>query len=151
MSDKLAKLIATFFYVGDIPKAPGTAASAVGCLIAVVFWQNIFFYVLVTAVIIFLGFRACSRIETIVGEKDPSRVVIDEVAGMLIALFGLPLEWPILVTAFFLFRAFDMFKIYPVNKFEGLPGAQGIMWDDLFAGLYTCLAMHLAIRWAGIF
>jgi phosphatidylglycerophosphatase A len=151
MSDKLAKLIATFFYVGGIPKAPGTAASVVGCLIAVIFTNNLLLYILVTAIVIFLGFKVCSQVEASIGTNDPSCIVIDEVAGMLIALFLLPINGPILVTAFFLFRAFDMFKIYPVNKFEQLPGAQGIMWDDLFAGIYTNVAMHLAIRWAGVF
>jgi len=50
-------------------------------------------------------------------------------------------------TAFFLFRAFDMFKIFPGNKLEGLKGSAGIMLDDLVAGVYTNIVMQLALRW----
>jgi phosphatidylglycerophosphatase A len=63
----------------------------------------------------------------------------------------LPLSWPVVITAFFLFRAFDMFKIYPVNRLEEIPGGVGVMMDDIIAGLYTNLAMHLAIRLVALF
>ena len=69
--------------------------------------------------------------------------MIDEVAGMMVAFFLLPVKWPVIITAFFLFRAFDMFKIYPVNKFEGIEGGAGVMMDDLIAGLYTNIVMQI--------
>ena len=62
----------------------------------------------------------------------------------------LPPAWPIIVTAFFLFRAFDMFKIYPVGLFERLEGSTGVMMDDIVAGLYTNIIMHIAIRLMGV-
>ena len=68
----------------------------------------------------------------------------------MIALFLLPLDWPVLITAFFLFRALDMFKLYPVNQMEKFEGGLGIMMDDIVAGVYTNIVMHIAIRWAGI-
>ncbi|MCK4882166.1 MAG: phosphatidylglycerophosphatase A [Candidatus Omnitrophica bacterium] len=150
MSDKLVKMFSTWFYVGDLPGAPGTAASAVAVLMAVIFAPNTFLYILVTIAVTVLGFAVSGRMETILDRKDPGCIVIDEVAGVMIAFFLLPLTWPVIITAFFLFRAFDMFKIYPVNKFEEIEGGTGVMMDDLVAGLYTNIVMHLAVRLAGV-
>ena len=150
MSDKWAKLLATWFYVGEFPVAPETLASAVGMLISFILYGHPILYVLALIVITALGFRASSITEKIIGKKDPRCVVIDEVAGVMIAFFLLPITPAVAFTAFFLFRAFDMFKIYPVNKFEEIEGGVGIMMDDLVAGLYTNIVMHLAIRFAGI-
>ncbi len=150
MSDKLVKMFSTWFYVGDLPGAPGTAASAVAVLMTVIFAPNTFLYILVTIAVTVLGFAVSGRMETILDRKDPGCIVIDEVAGVMIAFFLLPLTWPVIITAFFLFRAFDMFKIYPVNKFEEIEGGTGVMMDDLVAGLYTNIVMHLAVRLAGV-
>ena len=87
--------------------------------------------------------------ERLEGHGDPSCVVIDEVAGALIAFFMLPFSWSVTLTTFFLYRAFDMFKIFPINKIEKLGGSVGIMGDDLLAGFYTNLIIHLAIRVTG--
>ena len=150
MSDKLDKMLATWFYVGNIPGAPGTAASAVAVLMAIIFSPNAFLYVLVSIIVTILGFKVSGRMEELLERKDPGCIVIDEVAGIMVAFFLLPLTWPVVITAFFLFRAFDMFKIYPVNTFEEIPGSAGVMIDDLVAGLYTNIIMQIAVRWAGI-
>ena len=150
MSDKLVKMLSTWFYVGNIPGAPGTAASAVAVLLAVIFSSNTFLYILVSIIVTVLGFMVSERMEGILGRKDPGCIVIDEVAGIMVTFFLLPLTLPIVITAFFLFRAFDMFKIYPANKFEKLGGSTGVMMDDLVAGLYANIVMQIAIRWAGI-
>ena len=150
MSDKLTKLLATFFYIGDVPVAPGTLASLVGLLIYIVLYeQKIVFIVLMFAVLI-AGFLVSGRMEKIVKQKDPSCIVIDEVAGSMIAFCFLPITVPVLFTAFFLFRAFDMFKIYPMNTLENRPGALGVMMDDVVAGLYTNITMQVAIRLVGM-
>ena len=151
MPRKLVELFATFFYVGRFPVAPGTLASFVGALMAIVVSKQLVMYVLLTGIVTIIGFAVGGQMEKIVKEKDPSCVVIDEVAGIMISLFMLPLTPAVIVTTFFLFRAFDMFKIYPVNKLEKLNGAAGIMTDDLVAGLYTNLIMQVAVRWAGIY
>ena len=150
MSDKLVKMFSTWFYVGDLPGAPGTAASAVAVLMAVIFAPNTFLYILVTIAVTVLGFTVSGRMETILDRKDRGCIVIDEVAGIMTAFFLLPLTWAVIITAFFLFRAFDMFKIYPVNKFEEIEGGTGVMMDDLVAGLYTNIVMQLAVRLAGV-
>ncbi len=150
MSDKLTKLCATFFYVGYIPVAPGSMASIAGALLSLIFSSNIFCYVAVFGLITIIGFLVSTRMEEIARKKDPSCVVIDEVAGSFIAFFMLPLSFSVWVTAFFLFRAFDMFKIYPTNKLEELPGAKGIMLDDLVAGVYTNIVMQITIHFSSI-
>jgi phosphatidylglycerophosphatase A len=149
MMDSLSKICATFFGVGLLPAAPGSIATVVGILISFALAGNTALYVAVTLIITVIGFVASGRAEKAFGKKDPGCIVIDEVAGVMIACFLLPATLPVFWTVFFLFRAFDMFKIYPGNKFEGLGGSSGIMMDDVMAGIYTNAVMHLALRWSG--
>jgi len=144
--NKIIRLITTFFYIGEIPIAPGTMASAAGALISIALLHNPILYLLVLVFVLLIGFLTCGRMEAIVKEHDPSNVVIDEVAGAMIAFFLLPLTVPVYVTAFFLFRAFDMFKIYPANRLENLRGGVGIMADDIMAGIYANVLMQIVIR-----
>jgi phosphatidylglycerophosphatase A len=150
MNDKIARLLGTWFYVGDCPVASGTAGSFAGLLLAVALQPFMIVYILATLLIIVVGIPAATIVEKQVGTKDPGIVVIDEVAGILLSLFLLPLRIDVLIVAFFLFRAFDMFKIYPSNEFEKFEGGIGIMMDDVVAGIYTNLIMQAAIRLAGI-
>lgn len=150
MRDRLSRVLATFFLMGDFPVAPGSLASLAGTLLAIALYGHPGIHVFLFLLITFAGFAVSGRVEKLLGQKDPSCIVIDEVSGVLLAFFTLPLTPAVIVTTFFLFRAFDMFKIYPVNRFEELPGAVGIMADDLWAGFYTNITMQLALRWAGI-
>ena len=150
MLNDLVRLLATFFYVGYLPMAPGSMASAAGVLIVLILSSSHELYMAAFVAITILGFVVSGRMEEIAREKDPGCVVIDEVAGILLAFYALPLTWPVIITAFFLFRAFDMFKIYPVNKLEKMPGSVGIMMDDLVAGVYTNLVMQIAVRLADL-
>ena len=149
MSPNFIRLVSTFFYIGYIPIAPGSMATLVSGLLCVVFQNNLFLYLCFFGVVTFLGFNVSGKMEDIQKQKDPSCVVIDEVAGSFVAFFMLPLSFPVFMTAFFLFRAFDMFKIYPINKLEELPGSAGIMLDDLAAGLYTNIVMQIAVYFLG--
>lgn len=150
MSEKLVKMLATFFYIGKFPVAPGSVASFVALLLCVIVYRFPVIYILLFLVVLAVGWQVSGRYEELVKGKDPTEVVIDEVAGIFIALFLLPLTIPVLVVAFFLFRAFDMFKIFPADILEKKRGSTGIMADDLVAGLYTNIVMQIAIRWAGI-
>jgi phosphatidylglycerophosphatase A len=145
---KIAKLISTFVYAGIFPVASGTFASAVAVLIVLNLYRQTWLYVAVMIVITALGIWASGVTEKAVGKKDPSIVVIDEVAGVMVSFFLVPLSWPVILSGFFLFRAFDMFKIYPCDKLEEQGGGWGIMADDLFAGLYTNIVLQLAVRLA---
>ena len=143
-------LFSTFFYVGFFPFAPGSLASLITLFLSVFLIQNIFLYLILFFGVTFVGFVASDKMEKKLNQKDPSCIVIDEVAGALVAFFLLPVKFSVLMTAFFLFRAFDMFKIYPINKLELLSGGKGVMLDDLLAGLYTNLTIQLALRLAGM-
>ena len=150
MRDYLARLLATCFFIGNVPVAPGSAASLAGVLLVIAFYGHPAVYIVSFLAITIAGFAVGTRAEKLLGRKDPSCIVIDEVSGVLLAFFALPLTPAVIVTTFFLFRAFDMFKIFPVNKFEEFEGALGIMADDLWAGLYTNIVMQIALRWAGM-
>ena len=145
-----AKLISTFFYIGYLPFAPGSAASIIGGFLYLCLSQYPVLYVFLFVLITIAGFMLSGQMEEAENFKDPSCVVIDEVSGVMIAFYGMPITPAVLVTAFFLFRAFDMFKIYPANKFENITGGAGIMLDDIMAGIYTNFVMHAAIRLAGL-
>ncbi|MBF0387466.1 MAG: phosphatidylglycerophosphatase A [Candidatus Omnitrophica bacterium] len=149
MGKVMARFIATFGYVGHCPLAPGSLASAVGVGLAFVLRGNTFYYVLALVLVTIAGFLAAGIVEKEEGKKDPGCVVIDEVSGMMISLFALPLSWPVMLTGFFLFRAFDMFKIYPANKLEDMGGSFGIMSDDIAAGIYANITLQIALRLAG--
>jgi len=150
LSDRWVRAVTTFFYVGFLPVAPGSMASLVGAGLAFLLSGQIVLYVLATLLVTWLGFAASGQMEKISAEKDPGCIVIDEVAGMMISFVLLPWSVDVFWTTFFLFRAFDMFKIYPANKFEKLHGETGIMMDDVVAGIYTNLVMQVAVRLAGI-
>ena len=79
------------------------------------------------------------------GQKDPQRVVVDEVVGQWITLAGATaLNWKSWLLAFALFRLFDIWKPWPVRQFEKLPGGTGIVMDDVIAGVYGALVLFAA-------
>ena len=80
------------------------------------------------------------------GRKDPSQVVIDEVAGQLVTLIAAPIGWKALLAGFILFRAFDIVKPPPIRRLERLPEGTGIVVDDLGAGVYGLIVMQLLLH-----
>jgi phosphatidylglycerophosphatase A len=78
------------------------------------------------------------------GQGDPSVVVIDEVAGQMIALIGAALDWKSMLAALILFRAFDITKPFPLRRLEHAPEGFGIMLDDVGAGIYALALMQVA-------
>lgn len=145
-------LIATFFGVGRMRPGPGTWGSAVTVILWAVlaytlppsyrFATLIGLVLLITAI----GIPAATTVSRISGTKDPQFVVIDEVAGQLVALIAVPLEWKTLLSAFILFRTFDIIKPPPVHQLEALPEGAGIVLDDVAAGLYALGIMHLLLH-----
>jgi phosphatidylglycerophosphatase A len=145
-------LAATFFGIGHLRPGPGTYASAVTVLlwwaIALVIdsrWQLPVSVALALAVTA-LGIRPSTVVARESGVKDPGFVVIDEVAGQLIALIGVPLDWKYLLAGFILFRGFDITKPFPLRRLEALPEGTGIMMDDVGAGLYALLLLQVWIH-----
>jgi phosphatidylglycerophosphatase A len=169
-TDYLALAIATCG-VGYFPIAPGTLGSLVGVGLYLTIWSGIdqlltsralanrlstvhvftplmAFMLLVILVVTLVGIWAASRTEKVQQKKDPSIVVIDEVAGQMIALLSGPFwiqTWWSILTAFILFRLFDIWKPYPVRRLEGLESGLGIMADDVLAGVYALIANSLLI------
>lgn len=140
------KLIASCLGIGYI-KGGGTITAAIWCAIwygtraAVSFEIKGFLF---TMLVLVMGIWSANRVEKHWG-KDSSRVVIDEAAGMGISLLLLPVEWKYLLTAFVLFRFFDILKPLYIRKLESFPGGWGVMLDDVLAGLYTNLLLHIIV------
>ena len=146
MNKKLTKIISTFFYCGYFPVLPGTVGALAGLGIYFLVRSNIILYIVTTLFLTILGFKFSGKAESLFQEKDPHKVVIDEVSGILIALFLLPSNLPVIISAFFLFRAFDMIKPPPADKLQDLKGSAGIMLDDVVAGIYTNICFQVALK-----
>lgn len=150
MSIRLAKVVASAGGTGFLPIAPGTWAS----LFAVLIWMLIFSFIpsttwwqsglILTSLI--AGLWSCNRLADVWG-KDPSQIVIDEVAGMWLACFLLPIDWKWMLGAFAAFRVFDIAKPLGIRKAEKLKGGWGVMMDDVLAGI----AANVVVRIAGTF
>jgi phosphatidylglycerophosphatase A len=147
-----AKLIATYFGIGYLRPGPGTWGSAAAALLWAALAHELSPALRTPAVctlailVTLIGIPAASQVARSLGKKDPQFVVIDEVAGQLIALIGAPLAWKTFVVGFILFRAFDIVKPPPVRQLERLPEGAGIVLDDVAAGIYTFLVMQLLLR-----
>ena len=142
-------LIATFFGIGHLQPGSGTWASAVTVLLwwTVSHWLTAGWQlpvaVAVSALVTLLGIPPSTVVARESGIKDPGFVVIDEVAGQMIALIGVPVHWKYLVAGFILFRSFDIVKPFPLRRLETLPGGTGIMMDDVGAGLYSLVLLQI--------
>ena len=149
-TDYLALAIATCG-VGYMPLAPGTFGSLVGVAIFLGLTRVAAGPVLLLIAIlifIFAGIWAGTRTEEISGRKDPGKIVVDEVAGQLIALLPLLfVSWTIttVMVSFVLFRFFDIVKPYPANRLQELEGGVGVMCDDLVAGAYAAIIMIVGL------
>jgi len=148
----LANLLATLFGVGRLTPGPGTWGSVATVIIwALVSWRippEARTWATITAVIAvtIVGIPAATRVVRASGLKDPQFVVIDEVAGQLVALIAVPLAWKTFLAGLILFRVFDILKPPPVRQLEHLPEGFGIVMDDLGAGLYALVVMHLLLH-----
>ena len=147
MTERLALLIATVGGVGYVPFASGTFGSLVGVALWAVLPASSTMHAIVIVALFTLGSWSGGIAERHFGRTDPSQVVIDEVAGMLITMFLNPVGWPGAVVGFFLFRASDIVKPYPSNRLEELHGGIGVMADDAMAAVYANLALRFII-WA---
>ena len=147
-----ATLVATFFGVGRLRPGPGTWGSAATVLLWVALAQALTpslrtpVAVVLALVVTLIGIPAATLVARASGVKDPQFVVIDEVAGQLVAVIGVPLAWKSFLAGFILFRAFDILKPPPVRQLEALPEGSGIVLDDIAAGLYALVVMHLLLR-----
>ncbi|MGA7220795.1 MAG: phosphatidylglycerophosphatase A [Candidatus Sulfotelmatobacter sp.] len=147
-----AALVATFFGIGRMRPGPGSWASAATVLLwaalahGLAVSQRIPAASALAVFAILIGIPAATRVARGSGTKDPQIVVIDEVAGQLIALIAAPLGWKSFLAAFILFRFFDILKPPPVRQLEAIPAGAGIVLDDVAAGLYALGVLHLFLH-----
>ncbi len=166
-----ASIAVTTFGVGYLPLAPGTFGSVVGVIIylwiiiieaasigflldkgleiaSINAWFWVFNLVLFLAFCL-LGIRASGRATELFNDKDPQKVVVDEVMGQLLVFLFVPFlaSWWLIVAGFLLFRLFDIWKPYPIDYLQNLPAGLGVCADDLLAGIYggVCLSILYAV------
>ena len=139
------KLIGSGFYTGYIPFASGTWGSFGALIIYLIpgFEKPV---VIIPAIIIFtiLGVITGNKFDVIYG-KDPAECTVDEVVGMWISLLFLPKTFLVVTVAFISWRAFDIIKPAPARQLESLKGGLGIMMDDIVAGFYSLILLHLIL------
>ena len=149
-----AGAVSSFFFIGHIPAGSGTAASMAGALIWVLISRTPAYYWTVFLTI-GAGFLVSGYAERkVFGEKDSSKIVIDEVSGIFIAYlsftFTPPRGYVYLAAGFVLFRFFDILKPFPIFFLERIKGGPGIMLDDIVSGLFSNLVLQvirLLIGW----
>ncbi|RJQ70867.1 MAG: phosphatidylglycerophosphatase A [Desulfobacteraceae bacterium] len=139
--------LATGGYVGRIPKAPGTAGALMALPIIYVLAQfrpalSALMCIVLTAFAVWIAAAA----ERQLGAKDPGCIVIDEIAGMTVALLGIPLNLGTGAAGFLLFRFFDVLKPPPVRLLERhLSGGWGVVMDDIAAGVMANLVLRIGL------
>jgi len=141
---RLALAVATLGGVGRAPVAPGTVASAITALALWLLSPPPLTLAVLLIVVTGLGTWAADEAERALGDRDPGMIVVDEVAGMMLAVLAVPATPVVLLAGFLLFRVFDVVKPFPANVAQRLPGGLGVMVDDLVAGLYALALLALA-------
>ena len=143
---RLAVFVCSFGYIGFFPVAPGTVGSAAGVAVYLLARSVAVPYL---ELILIVAFAAAGIVLTRPCEEDlrcvdPGPIVIDEVMGMLITLFMIPVGWGGILLGFLLFRALDVTKPFPARRLERLHGGFGVMADDAMAAIYA----HILLRGA---
>ena len=170
----ISLLLATWFGLGYLPKAPGTWGSVGAMALALLmawtsngnhtamlasaengnFWTTGLLSgsgeVSITLMIAVMGVIVAGRAARYAQIEDPAWIVIDEVSGRLITYYLffwiLPLNWKSWLLGFILFRALDVWKPFPARQLEHLPGGWGIMADDWMAGIYAAIVLRVALH-----
>jgi phosphatidylglycerophosphatase A len=147
--------LATGAYSGYSPVAPGTAGSIVGLIVLWLAFAPLWNHSQPMALVAFAAAFAAScpiagKAEEIFGERDCSKIVIDEVLGMLATMFWNPLSYAWALVGFLLFRIFDVIKPFPANWIDRkVPGGAGVMLDDLVAAIYANIVLQILWRVVG--
>lgn len=146
LRERAILFLATGFYIGTIPFAPGTLGSFIGLpfcfflsrlnILVSLFWSIAF---------IGLAIWISSAAEKILSEEDPGQIVIDEIAGLIVTFMGLPFDLKTAIAGFMIFRALDIWKPFPIRMLEKkVRGGTGVVLDDVLAGIYSNLILRLA-------
>lgn len=130
-----------------MPKAPGTFGTLTAIpLVFVMNFLGIYFGSIFLIAFFFLAVWASESSRKLLEREDPSEVVIDEAAGLLMTVFLLPLSVPVVILGFILFRFFDIFKPFPIRRIDlRIKGGWGIVLDDIAAGIYANVCIRLLL------
>jgi len=144
--DAIAAAVASLGPLGRVPRMPGTAGAAAAALLAPFLFLPLPLWgrLLLLAGIFVLGAEAAGRVEKALGQKDPGRINIDELAGQWMTFLPLAHAGPgAILLGFLLFRFFDILKPWPIRLSETwLPGGYGVMLDDILAGVYAAACLR---------
>lgn len=138
--------LATGFYLGKVPLAPGTFGSFLGLSLCYAL-SHIQFPLAMFSALLFIIFAVgiAHDAEKILKKKDPGCIVIDEIAGMLVTLLGLPFNLKTAVLGFIIFRILDILKPFPIRILEKkIPGGAGVVADDVVAGIFGNFLLRIA-------
>jgi phosphatidylglycerophosphatase A len=144
-SGKTALIISSWFGSGLAPLLPGTFGSLAGLpFVIVLSYLGAVYSGIFILIIIPLAIWASDVSERLLGRDDPPEVVIDEVAGLFLTVFLMPLSWLNIILGFLLFRVFDIFKPFPIGFIDrNVKGGLGIVLDDILAGIYANICLRL--------
>lgn len=144
--------VATGFFIGTVPFAPGTFGSLIGLPVCFLLSRlNLLQSVIYILVFILFAIGIASAAEKILEQKDPGQIVIDEIAGLMVTFAGLPFNLKTALAGFVIFRVFDILKPFPIRILERrVGGGTGVVLDDVLAGVYGNLILRLVIYITGI-
>jgi phosphatidylglycerophosphatase A len=139
--------LATGFFIGYLPGAPGTFGTLLGLPICYLL-AGLHIGLTVVTVVLFIGFSiaVASAAEKILNQKDPAQIVIDEIAGLLVTFVGIPFNLQTAFSGFIIFRVFDILKPPPIRWLDTkVGGGSGVVVDDVVAGICANLMLRLII------
>ena len=141
-------LLSTGFGSGLAPYAPGTFGTLVAIpLYLLVEPLSLGLYLLITVLAFVVGVYVCQETATALGVHDHSGIVWDEIVGFFITMIAVPFDWKWILSGFVLFRFFDIVKPWPIRWIDKkVSGGVGIMLDDVVAGLFALLGLHLIVN-----
>ena len=150
--ERAVLFVATGFFVGTVPFAPGTFGSIIGLPICFLISRlDILIAVICTILFILFAIWMAAAAEKVLKKKDAGEIVIDELAGLIVTFIGIPFTLKNVIIGFIIFRAFDILKPFPIRFLENkVAGGPGIVLDDVLAGLCGNLILRLVIYIMGI-
>jgi len=151
--ERAVLFVATGFFIGTVPFAPGTFGSLIGLPVCFLLSRlNLLQSVIYILVFILFAIGIASAAEKILKQKDPGQIVIDEIAGLMVTFAGLPFNLKTALAGFIIFRVFDILKPFPIRILERrVGGGTGVVLDDVLAGVYGNLILRLVIYITSIF
>ena len=150
--ERAVLFVATGFFIGTVPFAPGTFGSLIGLPLCFLLSRlNLLQSVIYILAFILFAIGIASAAEKILKQKDPGQIVIDEIAGLMVTFAGLPFNLKTALAGFIIFRVFDILKPFPIRLLErSVRGGSGVVLDDVLAGVYGNLIIRLVIYISGM-